>query len=151
MGYNILVCGNCSDGITDGVWDHLPTYYTNGRPSREHYKAAQKRLSKHAPLKYVGKETVHAFWPCELCRETDIFGDQFIYNSHTYAKTTKMIKKDPVVDENKLQKHVRCFLNRTAKEYSTGVEGVLHDLSTGGCSAGFVSHLVYAREIDAFY
>jgi len=50
----------------------------------------------------------------------------------------------------KLERAVARWLNRTAREYESGVEGVARDLFTGGCASGFVTHLIYTRDSERF-
>jgi hypothetical protein len=50
-----------------------------------------------------------------------------------------------------LERHVRNWLNREAKNYDSGVSGVTKDLQQGGCQSGFVGHLIYYRDTVRFY
>ena len=54
-------------------------------------------------------------------------------------------------NETKLERHVRCWINRNAKDYDTGVEGVMKDLMHGGCQSGYVGELIYTVDCVRFY
>ena len=51
----------------------------------------------------------------------------------------------------KLERNVQAWVNRKAQDYNNGAEGVLKDLTYGGCSSGMVAHLVYTRDCVKFY
>ena len=52
---------------------------------------------------------------------------------------------------NKLQKHVKKWIEERAVDYENGTHGVMRDLMYGGCQSGFVGHLVYYADICEFY
>jgi hypothetical protein len=62
-----------------------------------------------------------------------------------------MKQRVTVKAESRLESHVRAWLNREAVNYDDGARGVLHDLQHGGCSSGFVGHLVYTWDAVAFF
>jgi len=54
--------------------------------------------------------------------------------------------------ETKLERHVQRWINSRAPDYpDTGAEGVLKDLSYGGCQSGMVGHLIYYYDTAKFY
>jgi len=56
-------------------------------------------------------------------------------------------KLDP---KTNLERAVARWLNSKAKDYKTGLRGVLKDLENG-CESGIVSHLIYTKDTVAFY
>lgn len=62
-----------------------------------------------------------------------------------------MGKKLTVKTENKLEANVKAWVNREAKEYNDGAEGVLRSLSEHGCSSGMVGHLIYYSDTIPFF
>jgi hypothetical protein len=70
---------------------------------------------------------------------------------HQNREKTMSKPKITVKAETKLESHVRAWLNSQATEYDSGVEGVLSDLFHGGCSSGYVGHLVYTADCIRFF
>lgn len=64
-------------------------------------------------------------------------------------KTVKTIKASE--NETRLEKRVRCIMNRYASEYDSGVAGFMEDLMYGGCASGMVSELIYYRDTVRFF
>jgi len=62
--------------------------------------------------------------------------------------TIKKIK--PIPDENRLDKHVRCWINTRAADYDDA-SGPVKDLLYGGCQSGMVGHLIYYPDTVGFY
>lgn len=60
-------------------------------------------------------------------------------------------KKLTVKTTNRLEAHVKAWLNENASGYEDGVVGVLHDLFQGGCASGFVGELIYYTDTLPFY
>lgn len=56
----------------------------------------------------------------------------------------------PLTNENRLTKHVRCWLNAKGRDYDEGAAGAYRDLMYGGCASGIVNHLIYTRDCEAF-
>jgi hypothetical protein len=54
-------------------------------------------------------------------------------------------------NETELQTIVREWINESAEDYDSGVEGVLKDLMYGGCQSGMVSELIYYSDTLEFY
>lgn len=55
-------------------------------------------------------------------------------------------------EDSDLTRHVVEWVNSEAEGYpDTGVDGVLGDLSYGGCQSGFVSHLINYTDTEKFY
>ena len=64
----------------------------------------------------------------------------------------KTIKRIPLNKPyNKLETFVVKWLNERAKEYDTGINGVIEDLMHGGCASGYVGDLIYYSDTTAFY
>jgi hypothetical protein len=62
-----------------------------------------------------------------------------------------MGKKLTVKTENKLEAHVKSWINKMAPDYGSGAEGVLNDLFQGGCASGMVGHLIYYSDTLPFF
>jgi len=63
--------------------------------------------------------------------------------------TTKRIEREHA--ETELERAALRWLNSEAKERDDGVEGVVSDLSQGGCASGMVGDLIYYRDTLPFY
>ena len=61
-----------------------------------------------------------------------------------------MRRIEKLEDENRLEQHVRCWVNRSVG-MDDSVERVLKDLGYGGCASGMVSDLVYTGDIEKFF
>lgn len=64
-------------------------------------------------------------------------------------KTIKTIKASE--NETRLEKRVRCIMNRYARNYESGVAGFMKDLIYGGCASGLISELIYYKDTVKFY
>lgn len=53
--------------------------------------------------------------------------------------------------ETRLERHVKSWINAQAREYDSGADGVLRDLFHGGCSSGYVGHLIYTSDCVKFF
>ena len=53
--------------------------------------------------------------------------------------------------ETKLERYVARWINKQAKDYDNGAEGVLKDLFYGGCQSGMVGELIYYADTVPFY
>lgn len=63
-----------------------------------------------------------------------------------------MQKRITVKPESRIERHVKAWINAQATEYpDTGAEGVLKDLFYGGCSSGYVGHLIYTSDCVKFF
>lgn len=51
----------------------------------------------------------------------------------------------------RLERHVQAWINNRASDYNDGAKGVIEDLMQGGCSSGFVNHLIYTVDCVRFY
>lgn len=52
---------------------------------------------------------------------------------------------------DKLQNHVKEWLEEQAENYYNGIEGVIKDLMYGGCQSGMVTNLIYNNDTVEFY
>lgn len=64
-------------------------------------------------------------------------------------KTMKRIPKQAA--QTPLERHVRNWVNAQTKNYTEGVAGVFKDLNHGGCSSGYVGHLISYKDTVRFY
>lgn len=53
--------------------------------------------------------------------------------------------------KTRLERNVQKWVNDKSVDYQNGAEGVLKDLSYGGCSSGMVNHLIYTVDCVKFY
>ena len=53
-------------------------------------------------------------------------------------------------NESSLEKHVRCWINKTVKEGYDNWKEVFRDLSYGGCESGYVDHLIEPDDYQKF-
>lgn len=53
-------------------------------------------------------------------------------------------------DETPLEKHTRCWINRSVKDGYSNWKGVVKDFFYGGCESGYVTHLIYNYDCQKF-